>query len=162
MIQKILVPLDGSDLARKALPYAEELAHRFEAELILVRVIQAMPVVVEYGVPVYEPDLAQLQQEAELYLDGLKGELRQLQIPAQTIVLADQPVPEAIINLASEKAADLIVMSTHGRSGLSRWVFGSVANKVLQRAACPVYLVRAHNHEKLSEGVPQSNGVAAH
>jgi nucleotide-binding universal stress UspA family protein len=144
MIRKILVPLDGSDLARKALPYAEELAHRFEAELVLVQVVQPIPVMAEYGAPFYELDFKQLYQEAELYLNGVKGELRELQIPAQTVVLGDRPVAEAIIDLAREKGADLIVMSTHGRSGLSRWVFGSVASKVLQHAPCPVYLVRAH------------------
>jgi nucleotide-binding universal stress UspA family protein len=143
MIRKILVPLDGSNLAKKALPYAEELAHRFEAELILVRVIQAVPVVVEYGAPVYEMDYRRLAEEAELYLNSVKGELRELQIPAQTIVIGDEPVAEGIINLARNQDVDLIVMSTHGRSGLSRWVFGSVANKVLEHSPCPIYLVRA-------------------
>jgi nucleotide-binding universal stress UspA family protein len=145
MIRKILIPLDGSALAQKALPYAEELAHRFEAELLLARVIQSTPVVVEYGVPAYELDFTQLYKEAELYLDSIKGELRERHIPAQTLVLGDRPVAEGIIDLARDKEIDLIVMSTHGRSGLSRWVFGSVASKVLEHAPCPVYLVRAHN-----------------
>jgi nucleotide-binding universal stress UspA family protein len=55
-------------------------------------------------------------------------------------------VPEAILKAAETEAVDLIVMSTHGRSGLSRWVYGSVAAKVLQAAPCPIFLVRAKNH----------------
>lgn len=143
MIKKILVPLDGSKLAEKALSYAEELAWKFKAELILVRVSETAPVTADHGVPIRIQPNDSSQNEAKLYLNGIKGELRELQVPAQVVVRESPAVAEAIIELVCQKAVDLIVMSTHGRSGLSRWIYGSVAHKVLQGAPCPIYLIRA-------------------
>lgn len=148
MINKILVPLDGSKLAEKALPHAEELAHRFEAELILIRVAEPGPRVTSDGLSSNKLENEQLLDEASLYLNSVKGELREHHLPAQTIVAQNRGVAETIIQKAYEKACDLIVMSTHGRSGVGQWIFGSVANKILQDAPCPVYLVRAKAVEK--------------
>ena len=146
MIKKILVPLDGSKLAERALPYAEELADKFKAELILVQILSTKQIpgdLASYPALNQDGTWPPGKEEAELYLKSLQGELRQLQIPAQTIVLGPYPIADALIDLAEEKEIDLIVMSTHGRSGLGRWIYGSVANKILQQAPCPVYLVRA-------------------
>jgi nucleotide-binding universal stress UspA family protein len=146
MIKKILVPLDGSKLAEKALPYAEALAQKFEAELILVRVLHPMLVVADYGAMAYYSQEAfqQEQVEANLYLSNIDAELRARSFRVRSKVLDGLPVAEAIIDLARQEAVELVVMSTHGRSGLGRWVYGSVANKVLQQAPCPVFLVRAN------------------
>ena len=133
MFKKILVPLDGSKLAEKALAYAEELAWKFESNLILLQVSHPVPVVTQQGMPLAGIDHGEVHQSAEDYLKGIKGELRELHLPAQTVVIDSHNVAESIINVVNEKQADLIVMSTHGRSGISRWVYGSVANKVLER-----------------------------
>ena len=143
MLKKILLPLDGSALAEKALPYARALAEKYEAELIIVRVVQPVPVYSDYGTAAYEAILNAERQEIEAYLAQIKKNLAGLQTPIRTVAREDLAVAEAIIELACQEKVDLIVMSTHGRSGISRWIHGSVATKVLQHAPCPVLLVRA-------------------
>jgi nucleotide-binding universal stress UspA family protein len=147
MFKRILVPLDGSKLAEKALPYAEALAEKFEAELILVQVLQLMPEIVggPHGGMVFYEQAVQERQVADVYLRSTMKRLRERHpLPVRTAMLEDHSAAEAIINLACQESVELIVMSTHGRSGLSRWVYGSVANKVLPHAPCPVFLVRAN------------------
>lgn len=148
MIKKILVPLDGSKLAEKALPYAKALAQKFEAKLILIRVLQTVlrPIVVmsSYGDMIDNVPPA-FQDESEINLSKLylKTVLDKLHLPARIRVLEGFPEADTIIDFAGQESVDLIVMSTHGRSGISRWVYGSVAEKILQQAPCPVLLVRA-------------------
>ena len=146
MLRKILVPLDGSKLAEKALPYAEALAQKFEAELNLVWVLQDQPIVaVDYGsmaIPPIDTMMEQAEQEASAYLTHLQEQFKQQQIPTRVTVLKSHSVADAIIDLAKKEGSDVIVKTTHGRSGLSRWLFGNVAAKVLQQAPCPVFLVR--------------------
>lgn len=148
MINKILVPLDGSDLAKQALPYAIELAMQFEAELILVRALQLVPQLAYTHHPGY-PFGEQYQwpsndddSESNISRMYLQGVQETLPIRSKIEVLSSYPPADAIVDYAKVEGVDLIVMSTHGRSGVSRWVFGSVANKVLQESPCPVYLVR--------------------
>jgi nucleotide-binding universal stress UspA family protein len=154
MVKKILVPLDGSKLAEEALPYAEDLAQKFEAELILARVAQPMPVIPNYdGTAFYTPhyggrvfyneDLFLEQAEANLSKVYLSNVQHRLHYPARTIVIEGHPEAEAIIDMASRESVDLIVMSTHGRSGINRLVNGSVADEVTRRASCPTFLVKA-------------------
>ena len=149
MLQKILAPLDGSKLAELALPYAEALAQKFDAELILVLVLQtpAPPIVVEpyMGSPFYGHDetiMAEERKEAQDYLGNLQDNLRKQNISTRIEVLEEVSVADGIVGIASQEEIDVIVKTTHGRSGPSRWVYGSVATKVLQHAPCPVFLVR--------------------
>ncbi len=148
MIKKILVSLDGSRLAEKALPYARTLAQKFDAELILVRVLQPMIIMSDYGyVPFYQSQVLQEEADAKVYLSSIQKKFSNLGLTIHIEILEGNPVAETIIDMARETAVDLIVMSTHGRSGLSQWVYGSVANKVLQHAPCPIFLVRAKELE---------------
>jgi nucleotide-binding universal stress UspA family protein len=146
MLQKILVPLDGSKLAEKALPYAETLAQKFQAELILLWVIQdPIMIPMDYygvGVSVNDTIMANQEQEASDYLRQLQDKFRRQKIPTRTAVLKGQSVADVIIDMASQEGVDVIVKTTHGRSGISQWIFGNVAAKVLQRAPCPIFLVR--------------------
>jgi nucleotide-binding universal stress UspA family protein len=149
MIHKILVPLDGSQLAEQALPYARSLAQKYEAELILLMVIPplSLPVLADpYGGVLYkyptEEEMNKHQQAAQTYLSDLQKSLRQQNIVTHIQVLEDTSIADGIVGVASEEAVDVIVKTTHGRSGLSRWVYGSVATKVLQEAPCPIFLVR--------------------
>lgn len=149
MFKRILVPLDGSELAEKALPYAEALAQKFEAELILLRVLPMIPEVVggPHGM-IFHERLTQDRHNVNVYLKGIMKPVRELHLlPARTVVLESPSAGEAIIDLACQEKVDLIVMSTHGRSGLSRLVYGSVASKVLQHAPCPVFLVKVIESE---------------
>lgn len=143
MLKKILLSLDGSKLAEKALPYAKALANKFEAELIITRVVHPLPIVADYGSAAFEAVVAAEQRETQAYLSQIQQELAGFQPPVRTVALHNLAVAEAIIDLACRENVELIVMSTHGRSGLSRWIYGSVATKVLQQAPCPVFLVRA-------------------
>lgn len=142
MIKKILVPLDGSELAEKALPYAEELAQKFKADLTLVWVLQPLVIMSDYNPSSYGKILDTERHEATTYLHTIQQKLDEKHLSAQPTVLSGQSAAESIIDLACQEQTDLIIMSTHGRSGLSRWVYGSVANKVLQHAPCPIYLIK--------------------
>ncbi len=143
MYKKILVPLDGSELAKKALPQAEKLAKAFDAEILLFQVVPFMPI---FGSPeLVTPLIVDEKQKeaAESYLINLAEELKKRSLRVTTMVRIGQQVAVEIIDFAKEVGADLITMSTHGRSGITRWVLGSVTLKVLTRAETPVLLVRA-------------------
>jgi len=141
MYKKILVPLDGSELAEEALDHAEKLAETFDAEVILLQVVAFMPI---YGAPelVVPFVVDEKQQEAaEKYLTRLAEELKKSGLKVTTKVKVGMQVAAEIIDCAKESGVDLIVMCTHGRSGITRWVLGSVAHKVLTRAETPILLV---------------------
>jgi len=143
MYRKILVPLDGSPLAEKALDHAVKLAKVFDSEIILFQVVHFMPI---YGSPeLVAPLIVDEKQKeaAEKYLAGLSEELKKKGFKATAVVRTGQQVAVEIIDFAKESGANLIVMCTHGRSGISRWVLGSVALKVLTRAETPILLIRS-------------------
>ena len=143
MYKRILVPLDGSDLAKTALDQAEKLAKTFDAEIVLFQVVPFMPI---YGSPELVTPLIvdEKQKEAvEKYLAGLAGELKKRGFKVTTAVRTGQQVAAEIIDFAKESGVDLIIMCTHGRSGISRWVLGSIAHKVLIRAETPILLLRS-------------------
>jgi nucleotide-binding universal stress UspA family protein len=158
--QKILVPLDGSELAAQALPHAEEIARGMGAKLILAQIVETRVgfVVAPVGTASSGPgigrgaggfgvvvgdDLGQMaaMDEANAHLDRLAASLKHRGIDTTVDINTGDPAT-CIVDYAVANAVDLIVMSTHGRSGLSRWAYGSVANKVLQAAPCPVLVVR--------------------
>jgi len=143
MYKKILVPLDGSELAKMALDQAEKLAKTFDAEIILFQVVPFMPI---YGSPeLVTPLIVDEKQKeaAETYLLNLSEELKKRRLKVTATVRTGQQVAVEIIDFAKEVGADLIIMCTHGRSGISRWVMGSVALKVLTRAETPILLIRS-------------------
>jgi nucleotide-binding universal stress UspA family protein len=143
MYKKILVPLDGSELAKKALDQAEKLAKNFDAEIVLFQVVPFMPI---YGSPELVTPLIideKQKEAAEKYLANLIEELKKKGLKVTATVRTGQQVAVEIIDFAKETGADLIVMCTHGRSGISRWVLGSVALKILTRAETPILLIRS-------------------
>ena len=143
MYKKILVPLDGSELAKMALEQAEKLAKTFDAEIILFQVVPFMPI---YGSPeLVTPLIVDEKQKeaAEKYLGTLTEGLNQRGFKATAMVRTGQQVAVEIIDFAKESGVDLIIMCTHGRSGITRWVLGSVAHKVLTRAETPILLIRS-------------------
>lgn len=143
MYKKILVPLDGSELAMKALGPAENLAKIFDSEIILFQVVPFMPI---YGSPELVTPLIvdeRQKESAEKYLRKLAEDLNQKGIKAKAVVKTGHQIAIEIIDFAKENNIDLIVMCTHGRSGITRWVLGSVTLKVLTRAETPILLLRA-------------------
>ena len=135
MIRTILAPLDGSERAERAVPEACRLAREEAAVIVLVRVVRAAP---SGDLLAYDAAVA----VADDYLDRLAAQLRAQGLTVRTDVFVSDPA-EAIALAALVHGADVIVMSTHGRSGLGRVVLGSVAEAVLQEASVPVLLVRA-------------------
>ena len=142
MYRKILVPLDGSPLAEKALEHAVKLAKVFDSEIILFQVVHFMPI---YGSPeLVAPLIVDEKQKeyAEKYMTGITRETEGKGLKVKSVVKTGQQVAVEVIDFAKEAGVDLIIMCTRGRSGISRWVLGSTAHKVLVRAETPILLLR--------------------
>ena len=145
MFKKILVPLDGSTRAESALHYASSLASHYGGELILLRVVPptVMPAL-EYSM--VSPDLmASVRDEhiagATAYLRSLEeGEMTQ-GVPHR-VLLSEGEIAETILGAIEEVEADSVVMATHGRSGIARWMLGSVADRIVRSSSVPVLLIR--------------------
>lgn len=144
MYKHILVPLDGSDLAEQAVVEARKLVAP-NTEVTLFQVIRLpLPVMspdVGLSMPVIEMD--DLMSEAMSYLNKVAAELAAEGIDVKCDVVEADNVADAITEYARSHGIDLIVKTTHGRGGLSRLVFGSVAEGVVRHAPCPVLLIRA-------------------
>lgn len=139
--RRIMVPLDGSPIARQALPLAIELAAGARAELILLQAI--VPAIEAYpGVTLPAGIQLALRAQARRELDALAGEFRPYHISITT-ALVTGAAAEVIVDEAARRQADLIVMATHGYGGLQRWALGSVADKTLHATTTPLVLVRA-------------------
>ena len=142
MYQRVLVPLDGSRVAEAILPFIEQIAGPLDMEVLLVRVV-----------PLTSMDVAAMAKEAQLgepilkeldaqgYLEPLVASLKAKGVRAGARVRIGDPATE-IVAAAKEINADLIAMTTHGRSGLGRLLFGSVAEAVLRSSPIPVFLLR--------------------
>jgi nucleotide-binding universal stress UspA family protein len=145
MYDKILVPLDGSQRAEAILRHVEELALRFRAQVIFLRVVEPAPLSMA-------PEIAYVRlrrneferrvKEAEDYLATQQGKFREIGIDVHTRVTVG-PVIEGIVKVADQEDADLIALASHGRTGLAHVFYGSVAAGLLQRVNRPLLLVRA-------------------
>lgn len=139
MFNKILVPLDGSVLAESILPQAIAVAEPSGAMIVLFLVLEPM----DKGVrETMGNDLASKldevnKDEATEYLAKISGDLKRQGLKAEAVTVSGKPA-DAIIEYTGTHAVDLIIMATHGRSGLSRWAFGSVTDKVLHQSSVPV------------------------
>jgi nucleotide-binding universal stress UspA family protein len=143
-IHKILAPLDGSDIGEVALPYAEAIAAKSRAAINLVQVISP-PGTVEanlLGGPDWRKFVTAMRDAGENYLKNVAERLSGKNIKVTYEVLTGDPA-DKIVEYAEAQGASLIAMSTHGRTGLARWVLGSVADKVLHGARIPILLVRS-------------------
>lgn len=145
LYKKILVPLDGSDFAAQALAHAEILARTFGSSLELLRVVQdietSVGLAAEFDIGRRENWQADLMRHAQESLATYAADLASRGIAATTRIERGDP-SECIVDCAARDGVDLIVMTTHGRSGVARWVYGSVASRILNHAPCPLLLVR--------------------
>lgn len=153
MIARILVPLDGSEVGEAALPTAEALAGPLGAELIVLRVVEPLSAVEAVAAAgVVAPDALFLRElEAKEYLGRVRERLARAGRRVRAELRRGQAAPEILAAVADTKA-DLVAMSSHGRTGLGRLLFGSVAQAVLARATVPVLLVRALPTEETARG----------
>ena len=140
MYKRILLPLDGSALAEQVLPRAVAYAEHFQAELVLLRVLKPLP---EYGISASAREYAEklTRNLASEYLERVAARLRKHGLSVQVVTTEGESYVE-IVQFAEANQVDLIVISTRGQSGLSRWLMGSVADRVVRGATAPVLLVR--------------------
>ena len=146
MYQKILIPLDGSELAECSLQHAKAIALGCKAvDVIVIRVVeplsaQGISALVEAGEDFLEKAKMRNQQDAKNYVLEVKSNLNVQGINCQAMTV-EGSAAEEILNYTEKNNIDLIVMSTHGRSGLSRFLAGSVAEKVSRHSRVPVLLI---------------------
>jgi nucleotide-binding universal stress UspA family protein len=147
MYKKVLVPLDGSEMAECVLPHVETIARGCGTEaVVLLRVIE--PVVIPsayFGTDFSAEELTRLNNEHEAaarkYIDDLAARSRYDGVRVEGKTTMGRPA-EVIADFARDNGVDLIAIATHGRSGVSRWVWGSVAERVLRSACVPVLMIR--------------------
>lgn len=156
MYKKIVVPLDGSKLAESVLPHVESIAKGCSTEEVTLvsvteRIIglgQKTIIHTTETIPAVEPvvrmpvAVGKMQEQAERYLNRIAKRLDKKGIKVRTEVLLGDPAYE-IASFAEENGGDLIIMASHGRSGVSRWTHGSVADRVFRVSKVPVLMVRA-------------------
>lgn len=139
MYKRILVPLDGSTLSEAVLPHAQNLAQTTGAELVLLHVI--VTPVEKFSVPLTLADIQKIEAESKLYLKSVCSKLEKENLRV-TFLVREGSVAETILEVAASMEADAIAMSTHGRTGVKRWLLGSVADKVVRMSPLPVLLIR--------------------
>lgn len=150
MYRHILVPLDGSHLAEQILTHVKALAslEGSEAHITLFRAVPPIyPATVDYSgmLTTMMDTLPEAEQEAQDYLDTIAAELKAEGYKVQCEVSV-MPAAEGIIEFSEAHRVDLIAIATHGRSGISRWVFGSVTQKVIHSAQAPLLVMRPKEH----------------
>ncbi len=146
MFQKILVCLDGSKLAEQIMPYVAEQAARFGSNLVLFQVVNLSAIPAPSGIEsatIAVPDtmLKDAEVAAVDYLSGLAAPLRDRGLKVQCVTVIGHPA-ETIVSYADENKFDLVALATHGRSGLKRMVFGSVADFVVRKSGLPILLIK--------------------
>jgi nucleotide-binding universal stress UspA family protein len=145
MYRKILVPLDGSERAEMILPHVEDIARQFKSEVLLLRVIEPMPATIglDGAVPPIDPWIVDRDyKDSRSYLEKIQARLRKTGIVSRILLRWGQVVP-SIVDLAEQEKVDLVAMASHGRSGLARFYYGSVAAGVLHRIERPLLIVRS-------------------
>ena len=150
----MLVPLDGSKLAESVLPHVEALVKQCGDELcdvVLLRVCEPPVISTDYPEAIMElsweehveQEKAWHKRAGERYLAGVEKRLSDAGLRVRSEVLLGRPIDE-IIDYANKNPVNLIVLATHGRTGVVRWAYGQVTDKVLQRSTSPIFLVRPH------------------
>ncbi len=138
MFKRIVVPVDGSEHSRKALDYAKALAEKFNSTIWLVHAFPQTSDLLGYNE--YEKLVARREAAGQKILDEAHAHLgTDLDVREE---LLEEPATEAILNVAETRQADLIVMGTRGLGTLQGLLMGSVSNKVLHHAKCPVMIIR--------------------
>jgi nucleotide-binding universal stress UspA family protein len=146
-----MVPLDGSSLAEQALPMAVRFAERMNAKLVLYRVVPYFTVLA--ADPLLYEEMNRLgEDEALAYLRQVREDVTS-PLPTETICEVGSAA-ESVLQYANENDVDLIIISSHGRSGLNRWVYGSVAERIMSQAPCPTLILNARRSD--SPNAPQN------
>lgn len=154
--KKVLLALDGSPFSETSIPYVEELMRETEGEIILLRVCEP-PVIPSDRSPAIKPSweeyrdmlMAKVQEQALEYLVRIKASFEERGMKVRSQILLGKAI-ESIIQVAQDESVNLIAVTTHGRTGISRWVYGSVANRIAEESWQPVLLIRPSRPEEPS------------
>ena len=149
-IRQVLVPIDFSECSKKGLRYAIALAREHKAAVTLAYVVPGISMLGEYGGIDYASLNKEMRDSAERELATVAVDEIRGVVPSDTVVRTGSPAGE-IVSIAKSLPADVIVISTHGRTGLKHVVMGSVAERVVQTAPCPVLVVREQEREILPD-----------
>jgi nucleotide-binding universal stress UspA family protein len=145
-LKSLIVPMDGSELAERVLPTAIELAKQRNLEIVLIRAYNipttAYAGVEGYALPI-DDLLKDMREEAREYLENKAADVKKLGIGRVSFTVKEGLAADEIISFAKTLPGGLIAMSTHGRSGVRRWVLGSVTETVVRHAENPVLVIRA-------------------
>lgn len=143
-MKKILVPIDFSDYSKAALKYAVEFNERFHAVIILVYVVEPViyPADFSFGQVALPSMETELRDRGQQQLESLIEKEIPKETKAQAIIRSGKPFIE-IIKVAREENVDLIIIATHGHSGIEHILFGSTAEKVIRKSPCPVLSIRS-------------------
>lgn len=146
MYKHLMVPLDRSPFSESALPYARAVARQFNSKITLVSILEPLsPTAAEWAAHMAEMML-EMRNTARArtlqYLDGIKAELQAEGFEVEIHVAERAGVSQALLEIVEAIGADTMVMSTHGRTGLQRWMLGSVAERIVRQSSVPVLLVR--------------------
>lgn len=148
-LHSILVPTDFSKSSDNALTYAVAFAEKFGAKILLLHVVQDLALFIPEAVLPAPPLVPPVEQFLTAAKEALDRAIRGLNRPGVTIQpeVAEGVTYEEVLRVARERDVDLIVMGTHGHTGLAHVLLGSIAEKVVRRAPCPVLTVRHPEHE---------------
>jgi nucleotide-binding universal stress UspA family protein len=145
MYRRILVPLDGSKLAESVLPHAESIAKLAKSSIELVHVVEPVELPTRGGIALSIDDLKQIEshakRDAQSYLSGVVDRLKRAGIKAHSKLLTGKAA-DSLVDYLRDTDFDLVIMATHGRSGISRWIWGSVAERILHSSTIPVLVIR--------------------
>lgn len=151
-LQRILVPTDFSESARHALTYGISFAKEYDAELVLLHVVETLPV--GYATDLFPVPMAEVFQELSAYarkeLAALHADVVARGVAVREVLRQGRPSAE-IVNVAREETIDMIVLGTHGRGVLDKALFGSTTERVVRNAPCPVLTCRPAEHEFVTE-----------
>ncbi len=137
----IIVPLDGSAVAEAALRYAEDLARSGDRELLLVTVLDG--IVMRGFQPFAESEHMTVDEACQTYLERAVRAVESSGVSARSLSVPGDHAASAILDLAAAEEAEMIVLATHGRSGVGKWLLGSVAEKIVRSAQRPILVVPA-------------------
>jgi universal stress protein A len=149
-IKSILCPVDFSEASLNAVRYACEFAKAMNAKVYLLNVVEPRPMVADMSMN-YIPLEEDLEKAATEDIDVMKSDIVKKGIAALSDIRIGQPA-DIILTLAADPEINLVIMGSHGKTGLSRLLMGSVAEEVVRKSPCPVLIVKAQEKEFIAEG----------
>jgi nucleotide-binding universal stress UspA family protein len=148
--KKIVVPIDGSGWSERAIPHAMDIARNNNSEVVLLHVFKppAHEYVGEIALAGQDEQLMALRDEMKQHLTAIRNNIRAEKVAVRVQFIEGTGVASIICDYINDEGADLVVMSSHGNTGITRWLFGSIAQKVMHEVHVPVMIIRPDKDSK--------------